>query len=301
MTEPIRWIAQPLNDLTFTLAEGPHWNPKEGLLSWVDIPAGNLWACLPRGLETPSLLHHVDDDLGVAIPHQEGWICAVGPALQLVIGGDVHTSVTLETPGARLNDGKVDPRGRFWVGSKGHANEPGRGHLYMLDLDGTASEVLDGLTISNGLGWSPDHTTMYVTDSVPGDIYAFDFDVNTGAISNRRIFIHLESDLGSPDGLCVDSEGAVWTALWGGRAVHRYSAAGELIGVIDVDASHVTSCSFVGADLTTLAITTANDELAPEVLATEPHAGSIFLVNVGVTGILATPCSVNSRDWTKIV
>lgn len=297
MSECSRWTATAVFDRTFVLGEGPHWEADGARLSWVDIPAGELWTSAVDSSEPPRLEHHFDDDLGVAVPHPKGWLCAVGPSLQLLSGGQVRTSVRLETPGARLNDGKTDPRGRFWVGSKGHRNEPGRGHLYRLDENGTATQVLDGLTISNGLGWSPDQTTMYITDSPLGAIYAYDFDANSGDIGNRRTLIQLSPGEGAPDGLCVDSEGAIWTALWGGSCVRRYSPVGDLLGIVDVAASHVTSCTFVGEGLTTLAITTAKDELEPEVLANEPHAGSVFLVNVGITGSVATSSRVPDQNW----
>ena len=300
MTQIPRWTATPVSDRTYILGEGPHWDESLSRLSWVDIPAGDLWSSTMDETQPPTREQHFADDLGVAVPHGRGWICAVGPALMLVIDSQISASVQLETPGARLNDGKVDPQGRFWVGSKGHGNEPGRGHLYRLDRDGTAHQVLDGLTISNGLGWSPDESTMYVTDSPTGNIYAFDFDAESGAIDNRRILIHLDANEGAPDGLCVDSEGAIWTALWGGSSVRRYGPDGELLGIVDVAASHVTSCAFIGPDLRTLAITTAKDELPPDILAQEPHAGSVFLAQVDIAGRTATACEVASTDWTLL-
>jgi sugar lactone lactonase YvrE len=287
----------PAFDRTYVLGEGPHWDADGGRLSWVDIPVGELWASTDNSSKSPHLVHRFQDDLGVAVPHEAGWLCAVGPSLVLLADGQVRSSVQLESAGARLNDGKTDPRGRFWVGSKGHHNEPGRGHLYRLDLDGTATTVLHGLTISNGLGWSPDESTMYVTDSPLGVIRAYDFDASTGDIDNGRALIQLQPGEGAPDGLCVDSEGAIWTALWGGSSVRRYSAAGELLGIVEVAASHVTSCTFVGEHLTTLAITTAKDELEPEVLAGEPFAGSVFLVEVGISGALATSSQVPVANW----
>jgi sugar lactone lactonase YvrE len=132
-----------------------------------------------------------------------------------------------------------------------------------------------------------------------GNIYSFDFDVETGALGNQQVFVHLEPDEGFPDGLCVDAEGAIWTALWAGSAVRRYSPNGEHIGTVEVAASHVTSCTFVGAALNSLVITSAKDELPEEVLAVEPHAGSIFVAEVDVTGVVGTSCTVTTDGWRR--
>ena len=300
MSAPQTWTATLLHDTSHLLAEGPHWDPRTGLVSWVDIPNGELWASAVSTSAIPERIYHVNDSLGVAVPHLDGgWVCGVGGSVQLIVDGHVQARVELESEGARLNDGKVDPAGRFWVGSKGHNNEPGRGHLYRLGLDGSADEVLDGLTISNGLGWSPDQRTMYLTDSAVGNIYSFDFDVETGALDNQQVFVHLEPDEGFPDGLCVDAEGAIWTALWAGSAVRRYSPNGEHIGTVEVAASHVTSCTFVGAALNSLVITSAKDELPEEVLAAEPHAGSIFVTEVDVTGVVGKSCTVTTDGWRR--
>lgn len=298
MTEPQHWIAVPAHNETYVLAEGPHWDPQRELLSWVDIPAGNLWTSTTLANAAPQLEYHVADDLGVAVPHSSGgWICGVGPSVAHIVDAKVQSQTVLETRGARLNDGKVDPAGRFWVGSKGHHNERGRGHLYRIDLDGTFEEVLGGLTISNGLGWSPDEKTMYLTDSAVGNIYLFDYDSTTGAISNQRLFVHLEPHEGSPDGLTIDAQGHVWTALWGGSSVRQYNPAGELIGLITVPTSHVTSCTFVGDSLRSLAITTAKHELPEDVLSREEHAGAVFFADVDTVGTSGRTCTISTEAW----
>ncbi len=289
-----RWAAQPMGQASFRLGEGPHWDAARGRLSWVDIPSGALWV---DGVELPLLL---GEDLGVAVPHEGGgWVCGLGRGIALVDGeGGVLQHLLLERPGVRMNDGKCDRRGRLFVGSKAHDNEPGAGSLWRLDLDGSVQQVLSGLTISNGLGWSPDDSTFYVTDSARGRIDAYPYDLATGTLGEPRPFLELAPDEGAPDGLAVDVAGDVWTALWGGHQVRRYSAAGELTGVVELSASLVTSCTFTGPDLTTLAITTAWDELTDEQRAAEPNAGKRFVAEVGVPGQAGEPCRAVTSTWS---
>ena len=136
--------------------------------------------------------------------------------------------------GSRMNDGAADPQGRFWAGTV--ADRPGAGVLYRLERDGRVDPVLDGLTTSNGIGWSPDGRTMYLADSGPRVIHAFDFDGDAGTISGGRVLVTVPEDVGAPDGLTVDADGDLWVAIWGGGRVHRYSPAGELRQVLAVPA-----------------------------------------------------------------
>ncbi|MGC4109753.1 MAG: SMP-30/gluconolactonase/LRE family protein [Nocardioides sp.] len=167
--------------------------------------------------------------------------------------------------------------GRFWVGSKAHDNTSGAGSLFRVDLDGTVTRVRTGLTIANGLGWGPDGTTMYVTDSGAGTIDAHDYDVESGRLGPPRAFLRLPAEEGSPDGLTVDADGCLWVAVWGGSEVRCYAPDATLVTRVQVGASHVTSCAFVGAGLENLAITTAQDELTAEQLEREPDAGKLHL------------------------
>jgi len=268
--------------------------------TWVDIPSGDLWCVDGVDLGVPPRrLLSGDEPLGVAVPHSSGgWICGRGRGISLVDDdGLVVCAITLEPKGVRLNDGKVDPAGRFWVGSKAEDNGAGRGSLWCLDLDGVVTRALRGLTIANGLGWSPDESTMYVTDSATGRIAAYDYDVSTGSLGPARHFVEIDPSIGAPDGLCVDSEGYVWVAIWGGRQVRRYSPGGHLSGEIEVAASHVTSCAFAGQRLDELVITSARDELSPTQLANEPDAGKIFTANVPATGIAGRRASVVRDGW----
>ncbi len=128
----------------------------------------------------------------------------------------------------RMNDGACDPQGRFWAGTMAYDEAPGAGVLYRLELDGSCTTVITGLTISNGIGWSPDGTTMYLADSGTGRVDAFDFDGASGDVTGRRTIVAIDEPGVAPDGLTVDEEGAIWVALWGGGAVHRYGPDGAL-------------------------------------------------------------------------
>lgn len=177
-----------------------------------------------------------------------------------------------------MNEGGCDPDGRFYCGSMAYDFEPGAAAIYRLDTDQSVRRVVAGVTISNGLEWSPDGTLAYYADSATGRIDVFDYDCE-GGLTNRRLFVTI--DAGSPDGLTVDSQGGVWSAVWGAGAVHGYSSDGVLSAVIEVPASQVTACTFGGDDLMDLFITTSRENL-PE--AAEPAAGAVFLARPGVPG-----------------
>jgi sugar lactone lactonase YvrE len=162
-----------------------------------------------------------------------------------------------------MNDGICDPQGRFWAGTMAYAETPGAGRLYRLELDGSCTLVLDGLTISNGMGWSPDGTIMYLADSGVGDVFAFDFDPSGGTLDQRRTFVHVGTPGAAPDGLTVDSDGDVWVALWNGGAVARYAPDGSLRETVPVPVDRPTSCAFGGRDGATLFVTTSREGLDP--------------------------------------
>jgi sugar lactone lactonase YvrE len=189
-----------------------------------------------------------------------------------------------DRPKVRMNDGACDSSGRFWAGTM-HVDEVSEvGSLYCLAPDGNVEMMLANVTISNGIGWSPDDTVMYYVDTPTLGVDAFDFDPASGAITNRRRVVTIEDGVGQPDGLVVDEDGCVWIALWEGWAVRRYTPAGTLDSVVEVPAARVTKPAFGGAALDDLYVTTAApDTPDPE----QPHAGGIFRVLPGVRGLRA--------------
>jgi sugar lactone lactonase YvrE len=189
-------------------------------------------------------------------------------------------------PYMRFNDGEVDSRGRFWAGTMSEADNPQpEGVLYRLDPDLSVHAMESGLSISNGIGWSPDDKTMYLTDSPRRIIYAYDFDVETGSINNRRVFVAAAGESYEPDGLTVDSQGYIWSACWNGAKILRYAPDGKLDRTIEVPALRPTSCVFGGPDLTDLYITSSRDDLAREQLDAYPFSGDLFRLRTGVKGL----------------
>ncbi|HVB70512.1 MAG TPA: SMP-30/gluconolactonase/LRE family protein [Acidimicrobiales bacterium] len=275
----------------YFLGEGCRWDEVRQELYWVSLYDGQFFRARADGARV-EIIHRYDlgGDVGAVAPcadRADGWIVAKDTSLfRLRETGELKPLVELDTgDGVRVNDGAADPWGQFWIGTMAHDSSEGRGMLFRYDGASEVTIIKPGVSISNGLGWSPDRRTMYYVDSGPATIYAFDADGN-GAVSDERVFARLDADKeGSPDGLCVDAEGAIWVALWGGRSVRRYAPSGEPIAQVAVDSPNPSSCAIGGANGTTLYVTTAREELTEEDLAREPYAGRLFCVDVGVSGL----------------
>jgi len=187
----------------------------------------------------------------------------------------------------RYNDGKCDPAGRLWVGSMG-MEPPNRykASLYRLDQDLSITRILDSITVSNGICWSLDKTKMYYIDTPTGKVKVFDYDDQTGGISNGRTAVEIPDGMGGPDGMTIDSEGHLWVCLWGGSCVGCFDPeTGELLKRINIPAKNITSCAFGGKDLQTLFVTSANTGMSPEDAEKYPHAGGLFAVEMDVKGV----------------
>jgi sugar lactone lactonase YvrE len=273
------------------LGEGPRWDAATGRLLWVDIEAGALHLFDPARGEDRKIL--LGNRVGAAAPVQGGGVLvALADRLAVVDLDDESIRSLVEIPhdeGMRLNEGVCDPAGRFWVGSMALDYAPGAGALYRYSSDGGLDRVLGEVTLSNGIGWSPDGGTMYYIDSMAYRVDAFDYDLSTGAISGRRPLIVIERGAGIPDGLAVDDDGGIWVALWGRGAIRRYAPDGELDRMLAVPAHNVTACCFGGDDGRSLYVTTASVELSAEQLRERPLAGSVFVTEAGVSGPPAQP------------
>jgi L-arabinonolactonase len=199
---------------------------------------------------------------------------------------DLFCAVEPDRPDNRLNDGRCDRRGRFWVGSMHDRLRAPTGALYRVDPDRTSQRVLDGITVPNSLSWSPDGRVMYFSDTRSREILAYDFDTATGRPGARRVFARVPDDGGYPDGATVDAEGFLWSAHWDGWRVTRYAPDGRVDRVIELPVQRPTSCAFGGERLDVLYVTSASTRLTPTELARGPGAGGLFAVEVGVRGLL---------------
>jgi sugar lactone lactonase YvrE len=286
-------VAEVVHDDVANIAEGPCWRgPRR--LTWVDVLDGRvIVADADVGVEVVAR-HALDVPVSAALPmaaEEDGWILAAGCGFaHLARDGTVRMLAQPEIAQqaiVRMNDAKCDPAGRLWAGSMAYDESPGRGSLFRVDLDGTVARVLDGLQISNGIGWSPDASTFYFNDSGHGIVYSAPYDIDRGEIGRLRPLVTPEH--GAPDGLTVDDEGMLWVALWQGGAVQRYDPAGRLVEQVDVAARLTTSCCLGGPDGRTLFITTAILGLSDEERAVHPDSGRLFAATVDVPGPATAP------------
>ncbi len=271
------------------LGEGPFWHPDEQLLYWVDIYNHRVHQFNPATGATQFF------DVGEVVG------CIAPAGTNRLIMGERHRLTFLDTisgkvtpildiednqPDIRLNDGKCDRIGRFWFGSMSSKGEP-QGNLYRYDLDGSLHTLQTGLTISNGLGWSPDDKNFYLTDSPLQTIYAFDFDSESGSISNRRILIDLKPESFFPDGLTVDKDGCIWSAMWDGWCIIRFDPQGKEMMRVMMPVQRPTSCTFGGEDLMTLYITTASVGLSEAEIQNSFYSGDLFSLQANTSGLPA--------------
>lgn len=270
--------------------EGPVWDDIAGELLWVDIPAGLIHRWRPGTTSVSTVV--LGQPVGaVALRRTGGLVAAVRDGFALV--GEKSGKVELRSPVEidcaenRMNDGKCDGAGRFWAGTMAEDMRAGAGSLYRLDPDHSVTTVLSGVSVSNGIGWSPDDRTMYYVDSLERAIDAFDFDAELGQITNRRRLVAFDVEEGLPDGIAIDSAGHLWVALYGGAAVRRYDPAGRLDAIVPLPAGRITSCALGGPELRDLYVTSATRGSSPDERRLQPHAGAIFRIRVDVPGVPA--------------
>lgn len=274
-------------DAHCALGEGPLWSASEGVLYWLDIHRRRLHACRPVSSETRT----------IPLPATTGAaaLCSDGRMLLATSRGigrfdpvsrrfDPIPGTAPDWP-SRYNDGGCDRAGRFWTGTTRLEGASGREQLHRLGTDGNLASIDGGFTICNGIGWSPDDKRLYFTDSSTRRIYLYDYELATGTVTNRRIFIEVPPETGVPDGLAVDAEGCIWVALWDGAAIARYDSAGKLERTVKLPLRRPTSCAFGGPRLETLFITSARRGLSRRALADAPLSGSLLAIEPGVRGL----------------
>jgi sugar lactone lactonase YvrE len=274
-----------LQDSKDGLGEGPLWDQRDNALYWVDIDA----MCVHR--------YHLSTDrkdtfrLGVAptvlgLRAIGGFVMGTskGFAFWDPRGGELEmiNDPEADSEESRFNDGAVDRQGRFWAGTYAKKTPT---NLYRLDPDLSVHKMEEGLTVANGIGWSTDNRTMYFTDTRIRMIYAYDFEATTGAISNRRPFVHTPDSDDVPDGLSVDSEGFVWSTRFGGWRIVRYNPRGIVEREVMLPVKYPTSCTFGGPNYRDLFITSSRRYVPAAELTEQPLAGSVFRLETDVEGL----------------
>ncbi|MFL6129122.1 MAG: SMP-30/gluconolactonase/LRE family protein [Mycobacteriales bacterium] len=272
------------------LGEGPLWDPRDGTLLWVDCVRGDVHRLCPD-TGADDVVVACGQPVGVAVWRRAGGLAlAVRDGFALIddeasAAGPEIVPVDADQPDHQMNDGACDRQGRFWAGTASAARRLGTSALYRLDADRQVELVLPGVSMSNGLGWSPDDRTFYYVDSPTHRVDVFAHDPDTGRLSARRPLVTVPREVGIPDGLAVDADGCVWLAIWGAAAVHRYTPEGRLDGVVTLPTRNISSCAFGGSGLSDLFITSATRGLSVAQLAEQPLAGAVFAVRPGVTGM----------------
>jgi sugar lactone lactonase YvrE len=286
-----RFRAVPASDDRYGLGEGPLWDAGRNRVLWVDINAGEVHSGILAGLRVihESVLAFAGT-VGAVVSSVRGELLVAGArGLQTVSPEGVvsrGTQILAGDRASRLNDGACDPAGRFLVGSLALDDRLRQEVLVRVEDDGTILVIDDDLGLANGLAFTPAGDQLYSVDTMAGIVWIRDYEAHTGAIGRRREFLRLD---GKPDGLCADTEGNLWIAIWGAGEVRCYSAAGEQRALVDVAAPNTTSVAFVGAGLDRLMVTTASEELSDAQLTRYPDSGRLFIADVGVRGLVVHP------------
>lgn len=288
------------------LGEGTRWDARRDELLSVDILAGRVYRHRidDDGGLIPARTYRVPGTVGAITPvdRDDGWLLAAGQGFTyLGLDGSLRPLTDVAPAGTRMNDAACDPQGRFWAGTLADDHHDGGGALYRLDRSGRTELVLGDLTISNGLGWSPDASTMYLVDSGPGVVHAFVFDAERGTISGGQVLVSVPEDVGSPDGMTVDAAGDLWVAIYGGGRVNRYSPDGVLRQALAVPADQSTCCAFAGPEQNRLYVSTATEDWSDEQRRAEPAAGLVYRLDTDTTGRPAEPFRPDPGWWQEVV
>ena len=279
--------AECVLDAKAILGEGPVWRAETNDLVWVDIESGEV-SCFD-----PFLGHNkswkVGEKVGLAVPALNGDLI-LGTTIGIVRldlqSGNISPIIDPEKEcvNNRFNDGKVDPEGRLWAGTMGLDEAPNVGSLYRFNRNLSIEKLFGDVSISNGMAWTADQKSFYYIDSPTRQIAVFDCDMDSGTVSNRRLAFELPEGMGYPDGMCIDSEGMLWVALWQGWGVGRFDPSGELLSKIEIPVERVTSCCFGGQNWDELYITTASRDLDQSGKLEQPLAGGVFRCKPNVSG-----------------
>ena len=280
--------AELLVDCRNTLGEGIQWNPHDSRLYWTDIQERRIWSADGQGenVDTWTFPERVGafafDRNGDLLLALETGLHAFDVASENLLR---LTEFEADMPTTRMNDGRCDRDGRFIVGGMDEASLGPLSSVVCFTPDGRQERLIADVGCTNSICFSPDGTAMYFADTRAKDILRYPYDRTNGSIGSPELFVVLDEDEGWPDGSCVDAEGCVWNAQWGGARVQRFTPDGERSVRVDLPVSNVTCCCFGGLNLDRLFITTARDGLDQDRLEAEPTAGGVFVCDVGRTGL----------------
>lgn len=283
-----------IDDAMLRCGECPMWDYRTGMFYWSDMLAGQIFSYNPKTGEKKVVCEGKNVS-GFTMNEGGGFVCATHQGLYLWDEERGWTEIATEFAGQALhsNDASADAKGRFIFGTTFYDQTVGdnfeRGRLYSVDEKGGISIIDDGWGLSNGIAFSPDNTIMYVVDTYERVVYAYDYDLETGKATNKRVIVRIPDNEGIPDGMTVDAEGCLWVAQWYGYCVVRYSPEGEVLLKIHVPSGQTSSVMFGGDDLTDIYVTTAAEVVrlsaAPKGYDFDaPHNGSTFRFNKGIKG-----------------
>lgn len=284
--------AEPVCEIVAELGEGPRWDPRHRTLAWLDVPARLIHRIGQENNLTSVSLSERVSAIGLCDSGRR-YVAATESGFGFVdptTGCVVPVASVEDMARARMNDGGVDPVGRFFAGSVSVVATQSNGSLYCLRPDGSWQRVLCDVRLSNGIGWSADGSRMYYVDTLRQSLDCFDYEIATGALRARRTVVAFHASDGLPDGLCLDAEDCIWVALWGGGAVRRYASTGELLCTVRVPCVNVTACTFGGPNHDTLYITSAATDRYKD-----PLGGKLFACRTGARG--AEAARFDDRLW----
>lgn len=275
------------------LGESPSWDDEKKVVYWIDSTNGNLYIYNPMENKHKSI--DIAEHIGCVVPKNKNEVIMAtetgiysyhleSKVKKLISSPKIHSENV-------FNDGKCDPKGRFWVGTVNRVDaHKFSGELMCLDLDGNIEKKIHSIGCSNGITWSPDYTIMYYIDTLTYEITAFDYDLDSGEISNRRVVVKIPDRYKLPDGMSGDVEGLLWVAHWGANRICRWNPyTGELVESIHLPAPQITSCVFGGEKLTELYVTSAREGLSKRELEAYPYSGGLFRINLDVQGLPTYP------------
>lgn len=274
------------------LGEGALWNPLNNTLLWIDIEGKKLNIYDPE--KDSNKIIGLNKRIGTVVPVDEKNVLVALEDGIYQLNTETEELVKKASPepnrpGNRFNDGKCDPSGRFWAGTMSLNGDEKQGALYRIDAGFSVKKMIDSVSISNGIAWSLDRTKMYYIDTPTKTVMAYDYDDESGEITDPQVAITIPDSLGFPDGSTLDAEGMLWIAMWNGHCVSRWNPrTGELLQTIDIPALNVTSCAFGGDQLDELYVSTASIGMNDEQKAAYPDAGKLFVVKPGMKGVKAS-------------